>query len=129
MAYLGGLPAGDFAGAGEIAARIRAPGNYLGKLLRHLARAGLLEGRKGSRGGFRLARRTGDISLYDVLEPVEHVSRIKGCVLGRAQCTQRDHCSLHDEWARVRKEYLDFLRLTKLSQVAEQAASKKTSGT
>ena len=119
MAHLGGLPPGDFAGAGEIAARIRAPKNYLGKLLRQLARAGLLEGRKGTNGGFRLARGTGDISLYDVLEPIEHVNRIKGCILGRAQCTQKEHCPLHEGWVRVRKEYLDFLRSTKLSQVAE----------
>jgi Rrf2 family protein len=119
MAHLDGLPAGAFAGASEIAARIRAPKNYLGKLLRQLARAGLLEGRKGYKGGFRLARDSGEISLYDVLEPIEHVSRIKGCVLGRAQCTQREHCTLHQGWVRVRNEYLVFLRSTKLSQVAE----------
>lgn len=119
MAHLGGLPVGRFAGAGEIATKIKAPKNYLGKLLRQLARAGLVEGRKGSNGGFRLARGRGDISLYDVLEPIEHVSRIKGCVLGRAQCTQREHCPLHEGWVRVRNEYLVFLRSTKLSQVAE----------
>jgi Rrf2 family protein len=119
MAHLGGLPAGVYEGAGEIAARIRAPKNYLGKLLRQLARAGLVEGRKGSNGGFRLARDWGNISLYDVLEPIEHVSRIKGCILGRAQCTQREHCALHEGWSRVRNEYLGFLRSTKLSEVAE----------
>jgi Rrf2 family iron-sulfur cluster assembly transcriptional regulator len=119
MAYLAGLPAGAYEGAGEIAARIKAPRNYLGKLLRQLARAGLLEGRKGSRGGFRLARARGSISLYDVLEPIEYVSRIKGCILGRAQCTRKEHCMLHEGWARVRKEYLGFLRDTNLSEVAD----------
>jgi Rrf2 family protein len=115
MAYLASVPAGAYEGAGEIAARIKAPENYLGKLLRQLARAGLLEGRKGNGGGFRLARDRGKISLFEVLEPIEHVSRIKGCVLGRTQCTQRDHCALHDGWARIRSEYLDFLHTTSLS--------------
>ena len=119
MAHLAGLPAGAYEGAGEIAARIKAPQNYLGKLLRQLARAGLLQGRKGSKGGFRLARDKNGISLFDVLEPIEHVSRIKGCVLGRTQCTLRDHCALHDGWARVRNEYLGFLRTTKLSEAAD----------
>jgi Rrf2 family protein len=118
MAYIASLPAGAYEGAGEIAARIKAPQNYLGKLLRQLARAGLLEGRKGIKGGFRLARDKGDISLLEVLEPIEHVSRIKGCVLGRAQCTQREHCALHEGWARVRNEYLGFLRTTSLSEAA-----------
>lgn len=119
MAYLAGLPAGAYEGAGAIAARIKAPQNYLGKLLRQLARAGLLEGRKGSNGGFRLSRDGRSISLYEVLEPIEHVSRIKGCVLGRAQCTQREHCALHEGWARIRNEYLGFLHDTKLSEVAD----------
>lgn len=121
MAYLSSLPANAYEGAGEIAARIKAPQNYLGKLLRQLARAGLLEGRKGIKGGFRLARDKGDISLYEVLEPIEHVSRIKECILGKAQCTLRDHCPLHEGWARVRNDYLGFLRDTKLSAAANQA--------
>lgn len=119
MAHLASLPAGAYEGAGEIAARIKAPQNYLGKLLRQLARAGLLEGRKGSKGGFRLARSSGNISLYEVLEPIERVSRINGCVLGRAQCTRKEHCALHEGWARIRNEYLGFLRHTKLSEVAD----------
>ena len=118
MTYLASIPAGAYEGAGEIAVKIKAPENYLGKLLRQLARAGLLEGRKGSKGGFRLARDRRKISLFEVLEPIEHVSRIKGCVLGRAQCTQRDHCALHEGWAKIRNEYLDFLRTTSLSEAA-----------
>ncbi len=118
MAYLASLPAGSYEGAGEIAVRIKAPENYLGKLLRQLAQAGLLEGRKGSKGGFRLARDKESISLFEVLEPIEHVSRIKGCILGKAQCTLKDHCALHDGWARIRKEYLGFLRTTSLSEAA-----------
>ena len=119
MAYLASVPAGAYEGAVEIAAHIKAPKNYLGKLLRQLARAGLLEGRKGSKGGFRLARDRRKISLFEVLEPIEHVSRIKGCVLGRTQCTQRDHCALHEGWAKIRNEYLDFLHTTSLSEAAD----------
>jgi Rrf2 family iron-sulfur cluster assembly transcriptional regulator len=119
LAFLGSHSEGAYVGAGAIAAKIRAPRNYLGKLLRQLSRAGLVQGRKGSNGGFRLVRDMGSISLFEVLEPIEHVSRIKGCVLGRAQCTQREHCALHEGWARVRSEYLGFLRGTRLSEVAK----------
>lgn len=37
MAYLASLPVGAYEGAGEIALQIKAPQNYLGKLLRLLA--------------------------------------------------------------------------------------------
>ena len=41
------LPEGAFAGAADIASRIGAPPNYLGKLLKNLAGEGLLESQKG----------------------------------------------------------------------------------
>ena len=57
LVVLQDLPDGAFAGSAQVARQIRAPSNYLGKLLRQLARAGIVEGRKGSNGGFRLAAR------------------------------------------------------------------------
>ena len=118
MVVLGHLPPGRYAGAGAIAARIRAPGNYLGKLLRQLSRAGIVEGRKGSNGGFRLARSMTTITLFDILDPIEHVAKVKGCFLGKAQCSHRDPCALHEKWSVLRGEYLGFLRATKLSEAS-----------
>jgi DNA-binding IscR family transcriptional regulator len=42
----------------------------------------LVQSQKGIGGGFRLARDPGAISLLDVVEPIEHVSRWSGCILG-----------------------------------------------
>lgn len=121
LAYLGDLPDGGYAGAAAIAARIRAPGNYLGKLLRQLSRAGLVKGQRGAKGGFRLARESGEIALYDVLAPVEQLDRISDCFLGRPRCTEDSPCALHSRWAVIRAEYLDFLRRTSLRQIIEAA--------
>jgi Rrf2 family protein len=77
------LPTGRFAGAASIARSVGAPQNYLGKLLKDLAREGLLESQKGLGGGFRLARDPKNITLFDVVEPIEQVSRWSGCILGR----------------------------------------------
>jgi Rrf2 family transcriptional regulator, iron-sulfur cluster assembly transcription factor len=115
---LGSLPPGVYAGAGAVAARIKAPGNYLGKLLRQLSRVGIVEGRKGSRGGFRLARPMEGISLFEILDPIEHVARVRGCFLGKSQCSSRDPCALHGKWSKVREDYLAFLKSTKLSEAA-----------
>jgi len=118
MAVLGSLPVDRYVGAAQIASRIKAPANYLGKLLQKLARAGVVVGRKGSQGGFRLARSPGDITLLEVLEPVEHVMSERGCVLGKASCVHREPCSLHKKWSAVREEYFSFLRTTTLDEVA-----------
>jgi Rrf2 family protein len=122
MAVLGSLPEGTFAGARQVAARIKAPANYLGKLLRQLAHAGLVEGRKGSQGGFRLSRDVSAITLFEILEPIEHVTRHSGCILGRTKCGHTELCSLHKGWSTIRQDYLAFLRHTLLSEVAVPAA-------
>jgi Rrf2 family protein len=46
------------------------PEAYLAKLLKTLVRAGLLSATSGPRGGFRLARPPGDITVADVVEAV-----------------------------------------------------------
>ncbi len=123
LAMLGTLPDGARAGVGRIARQIKAPSNYLGKLMRVLSRAGLVEGRRGSDGGFRLSRSSGAISLIDVLEPIDHVSRLKGCILGRSRCPGTNPCAVHEDWSRVREQYFDFLRSTTLADLAPRRAS------
>jgi len=101
---------GEFQGAASIADRIGAPQNYLGKLLQGLVQTGVVRSQKGMGGGFQLARAPEDITLYDVVEPVDHVSRWEGCFLGRPSCDANNPCALHDQWAAIRRQYLNMLQ-------------------
>ena len=47
------------------------PANYLVRILNDLREAGVLESKRGTRGGYTLARRPEDISLRDIAEAVE----------------------------------------------------------
>lgn len=117
MAVLAKLPDGVYAGAAHVAREISAPPNYLGKLLQNLAREGLVESQKGLGGGFRLARAARDITLLDVVEPIEHLGRWSGCILGRAECSEADPCVVHHKWKAVRDAYLRLLRGTTLANL------------
>lgn len=55
----------------ELARCYDLPVAYLNKQLQALARAGLLESLPGVRGGFRLARPAGEITLMDVVTAIE----------------------------------------------------------
>lgn len=123
LAFLAQLEPGAFAGAGQLADRIGAPRNYLGKLLKQLAEKGLVESQKGFGGGFRLARAARKISLYDILEPIERVSKWNGCFLGRARCSEKSPCSVHHRWSAIRTDYLKFLKETSVADVAESKVS------
>jgi len=119
LSRLGSLPAGTYAGAAELAERIDAPRNYLGKLLQNLVAVGLLESRKGTGGGFRLARAPESISLYDVVEPIDRVSAWQGCFLGHATCSDDQPCCVHSRWGVLRDEYLAFLSETTVADLDE----------
>jgi len=123
LAFLAQLEPGSYAGAAQMAEAVGAPRNYLGKLLKQLAEQGLLESQKGFGGGFRLARPAEKITIYDILEPLERVSRWNGCFLGRARCSEKSPCSVHHRWSAIRKDYLKFLKETSIADVAESKVS------
>ncbi len=106
-----------FAGAGAIAREIEAPQNYLGKLLQHLSREGLVESQKGHGGGFRLARAPDKITLFDVVESIDQVSRRQGCFLGQMLCSSDSACAVHEPWSKVIETYMRFLQQTTLADV------------
>jgi Rrf2 family protein len=61
---------GQSALAKEIAARQQVPLRFLEQILQDLRRAGLVEARRGPRGGYALARPPAEVSLADVLRAV-----------------------------------------------------------
>jgi len=61
--------------ANQLAGWTKVPGNYLAKVLQELAAAGLVVGRRGVGGGYRLARDSKDITLLDILRGAGWVAR------------------------------------------------------
>jgi Rrf2 family protein len=120
------LPQGAFAGAANIAREIGAPQNYLGKLLKSLAEDGLLESQKGLGGGFRLIRDPKDISLFDVVDPIEHLSRWSGCILGLPVCSDTAPCAIHERWKTTRAAYLHMLQRTTLAELVTRETQPAT---
>jgi len=118
LTILAQLPDETFIGTSAIADQIGAPPNYLGKLLQALVRTGLVVSQKGLGGGFRLARPAQDISLLDVVEPIEHVSRWSSCILGHHVCSDEHHCAMHNRWKAIRDEYIQLLAETTIADLA-----------
>ena len=105
-------------GAQEIAQRIGAPPNYMGKLLKQLADAGVLESSRGSGGGFRLARPASEITLYQVVDPIDKVGRWSNCFLGLAGgCSTDNPCPIHPFWKPIREHYLQMLETLTIATI------------
>ena len=66
----------------QIALVTKVPADYLSKVLQGLAAAGLVRARRGRDGGFSLAIPADQLTVYDIVEAVDPIRRIKSCPLG-----------------------------------------------
>jgi Rrf2 family transcriptional regulator, nitric oxide-sensitive transcriptional repressor len=123
MVYLGSL-AGQTPTIAQISAATRTPPAYLAKVLRSLARSGLIRSQRGLHGGSSIARPSGEITIYDVVQAVDPIRRITTCPLG-LKGHGVELCPLHrrldDAVALVEKAF----RETTLAELLANGAERK----
>lgn len=113
------LAPGEYEGAVSIARKIKAPENYLGKMLQNFAARGLVVSRKGFGGGFCLGRDPKKIRLYDIVQPIDNVKVWSECALGLKQCSDTSPCVVHYGWKKVRETYYEFLKNTSIDDLVK----------
>jgi len=77
---------GELVSAKSIAEELSVSEAHLSKVFHRLARAGMVTGVRGPKGGFRLARPAGEITLLEVYETIEGPLADTHCVFGESQC-------------------------------------------
>src|SRR5438477_7914844 len=91
-------PGGSLVAAETIADRQQIPVKFLLAILNDLRRAGILESRRGHRGGYRLVRPTESLTLSEVIAAVD-VAVVEKPWMAAASPTA---VSVHDVWASLR---------------------------
>lgn len=71
------------------------------KLLKSMARAGLVTSTRGANGGYQLARAAGDISAADVIDALEGPVSITECSSADSHCDFEDICNVGGTWQRI----------------------------
>lgn len=104
----------------ELADKTGVPPSYLSKVLLVLNRAGLVEATRGTGGGYRLSRPATEISLWDILDPLDNVGGLDECIMGLDGCSEEDPCAMHEWWAQTRDGYLAMLRQSTLAEVIDE---------
>ena len=109
----------------EIAARGGLPLAYLEHLVARLRKAGLVDSRRGSRGGYMLARPAGEITAAEIVEALEGSIAPIECISqgpdGSIICTRESDpghvCPTKLLWTRVRFSIVSTLRETTLADL------------
>lgn len=98
--YLARRRADGLVPAADVIAAIGTPPNYTGKILRRLARKGLLRSVRGPHGGFALAVDPADVTPALIAEAVDEAAdRPSVCLLGDRTCNAAQPCTLHHRWS------------------------------
>jgi Rrf2 family protein len=110
-------PAGALVTRRAIAAATDAPASVLAQALATLVRAGILEAHAGPRGGYRLARASHEVSIYDVVVAIDGEEHEERCVLRESACSWTGACPFHSFLVAAQDRFLDGLRSTTLADV------------
>ncbi len=118
LAYLAAEEPGGAVLGRDLAREVGVPPHYLAKVLATLARAGVLSASRGVRGGDRLARPAEEITLLEILEPIEGRRVRPGCLLRPGEaCDEDATCSAHAAWGAVKSALTTFLESTTLAEI------------
>jgi Rrf2 family protein len=100
---LAALPAdGTFILARNLAAQAEVPAPYLAKVLKTLARKGVLDSARGRNGGYRLARAKDTLTVGELVLMLNDLDE-DACVMGRTDCERHDaDCPLDSAWKLAR---------------------------
>jgi Rrf2 family protein len=85
------------------------------KILTILARANIVEGTRGPRGGYRLLRPPSSISLYEIATHFEKMDDNIHCPYGPGWCGNQEPCPLHYLLIEMNERMATHLRQTTLA--------------
>ncbi len=95
--------------------------SFLEQVFGQLRRAGLVESRRGARGGYVLARAPSEVSLAEVVASVDEAPRMTACTPGSTCTGTSARCLTHGLWAELDGHIEGFLATKSLAEVAEGA--------
>ncbi len=96
---------------------------FLGKILQNLVKQKLLVSTKGPNGGFAIAKKTGEITLWDIVIKVDGEEFFTNCLISLEPCKTHDPskplCPVHSQYEKLRSEISNFYQKTTLETISK----------
>jgi Rrf2 family protein len=127
MYRLGQSPMNVSALIGDIAKEMNIPAQFLHKVMPRLVKAGLVRSRRGARGGYRLAKQPGEITLLQIVQAIDGPIYINRCLFDHDDCTMDEYCPIRPVFQDAQdalRKVLDDSSLADLIAQKEAAAAR-----
>lgn len=99
LAHLARDEAGSTHAAREVAEELALPLPMVSKVMKALARAGMLESHRGAKGGFSLSRPPERLTVASMIAALEGPVALTECVLAESACSHEGSCSVQEPWS------------------------------
>jgi Rrf2 family protein len=126
MIHLASQPEGAVVPKALLAVKAEAPDAFLSKILQSLARAGLIQARRGVEGGFSLLPHGAQSSLLDVVEAIDGPIALNVCVTSGTACHRQAECPAHGVWLRAQAAMVSVLREAKIAEMIPKEEARST---
>lgn len=90
---------------------------YLEQIAMHLKNAGLVVGKRGPGGGYRLARSAQEITVKDVVEAVEGSLALVPCLGEKGTCEASHACASQAVWRTLQNRISETLAETTVASL------------
>lgn len=119
MIYLADQQQDKCSSIAEIAKHQGVPRKFLEKIIQDLVHCGLIKSKRGSAGGYMLARPADEISFRDVIEAIEGPISVNACLDHELGCDQIPRCTMVGVWTEVQRSVTEVLSRTTLAALRQ----------
>jgi FeS assembly SUF system regulator len=111
--------------APDLASETRLPAPTVSKILKLLAKEGILVSHRGVKGGYSLARAPREISMAQIIAVLEGPIAITECEDEHGDCVHESSCHVRANWHRINVAVRDALSGISLAEMALPTPSSK----
>ena len=115
--------------ARDLALHTQVPEPTASKVLKKLARAGVVSSQRGAKGGYALARAPERIGIHEVIEAIEGPIAVTECSDDSAEtsCEYETNCGVRANWQRINLAVQTALSEITLADMAVPGSSELVS--
>jgi len=106
--------------ARDLAREVQLPLPMVSKILKALAREGLLNSHRGIKGGYTLSKRPADVSIAEIIRALEGPIAITECTdRTHGDCGLEQQCPTRGNWHRINLAVRDALQRITLADMVQ----------
>ena len=103
-----------------LSGQLHIPHPFLRRILQKLATHGMITSKRGTGGGFTLAREPGSVSVRDMVDVFQGPLRIHACRVGGKLCERTRTCVLRRKLQALESQLVSGLMNITLASLAEE---------